>query len=61
MANERRQQDQRGDAAHEQELPHRIGRKQPLAERIIDREQSDAGQHQPDPCHGAAGGRRGSW
>jgi hypothetical protein len=46
---------QSGGAAHEQKLADRIVRKQPLAERIIDRKQKRAGQHQADTGKVAAG------
>ena len=62
LTNERCQQEQRRGAAYEQQLAHRIGREQPLAERVVEREQADAGQHQSDAserslCGGCVEGR----
>ena len=48
---ERRQKHQRRDAADQQQLPDRIGRNQPFAERIVQRKNEDAEQHQAYSGH----------
>src|SRR5437588_347964 len=59
LPDERCEQDQSRGAAHEQKLADRIVRKQPLAERIVDRKQKRAGQHQADTGKRAAGAALG--
>jgi len=52
--NTRRKQRERGDAADEQHLADRVGRKQPLADRVIAAKQKHAEQHQADAGEGGA-------
>ena len=45
---QRHEQDQRRAAADQHELADRIGRDQPFADRVVEREQEHAEQHQAD-------------
>ena len=56
-ADEGREDEQAGGAAHQQQLPHGVGADEELAERVVDGEQQHAEQHHGD-APGSVAGRR---